>query len=132
MKSSARINLVKQDLSKEIKQIIVIRTDLKMGKGKLVAQGAHASVQSTLNAIKNHKNYFDRWQRTGCKKVVCKANTKDKLEEVYEFSELKQIPCSIIIDAGRTQIPSGTITAVAVGPGPSSVINEFTSDLKLL
>ena len=38
----------------------------------------------------------------------------------------------IIHDAGRTQIASGSATVLGVGPGPKSVVDSVTGDLRLL
>ena len=53
----------------EVKQILVIRTDLNIGKGKIAAQASHASVLATLEAQKHNKVWYDRWFKLGMKKL---------------------------------------------------------------
>jgi len=121
--------LTKQE---EMKQVILIRTDIKMGKGKMVAQGSHASVASTLLAIKNKVSWYEKWNRTGGKKVVCKVQSEKDLVKYFNDGLDLGLPSSIINDAGHTQLAPGTTTAVAIGPAPARIIDQITSELKLL
>lgn len=118
--------------SEAIKQVIIVRTDLKMGKGKSIAQGCHASVNATLKAISMKKPWFDKWEREGAKKVVCKVQSEKELNELFQFAREMELPSAIINDAGHTQLPPGTTTAVAIGPGPEKKVDAITGELKLL
>lgn len=113
----------------KLKQVIVVRTDLKMGKGKLAAQVAHASIAAFLKA-----GFFARrkWLVQGMKKVVLKAESEKELLELYEKARKKKLPCTLIKDAGLTQLEPGTITALAIGPAEDEKIDEITGHLKLL
>ena len=115
----------------EIKQILVIRVDLKMGKGKIAAQAAHASVIATLEASKHNKNWFDRWMKEGMKKIAVKVNSEDELNYIFQRAAKDKLPRALINDAGHTQLEPGTATAVSIGPGPVSLIDPITKDLKL-
>ncbi len=116
----------------EYKQVILIRTDLKMGIGKKCAQSCHASVSaSDLVRIKN-KNVWKDWKNTGQKKVVLKINNLDLIKEIIIKLEKKKIIYFLVKDAGLTQLTPGTITALGIGPALSSEIDEITGDLKLL
>jgi peptidyl-tRNA hydrolase, PTH2 family len=116
----------------EIKQVIVIRTDLNMGKGKAVAQGCHGSVLATLRAIDKHKPWYDKWYKNGMKKVVCKIDNQKDLEEMYKVALDLDLPAAIINDAGHTQLPPGTTTSITIGPAPENRIDSITGQLKLL
>jgi PTH2 family peptidyl-tRNA hydrolase len=117
---------------KEYKQIILIRTDLKMGTGKKCAQSCHASVSAAdLVRIKN-KTIWKNWKNTGQKKVVLKLDNLDTLNEIIPKLDKEKIVYFIVKDAGLTQLTPGTITALGIGPVLSDEIDKITGDLKLL
>lgn len=113
----------------ELKQAIVIRTDLEMGKGKLCAQAAHASISACKKAPPKLR---DEWERSGMKKIVLKVNSESDLLKYFEECRRSGIPCSLIQDAGLTQIPSGSPTCFGAGPADSGSIDKILGDLKLL
>lgn len=117
--------------SMEYKQVIVIRKDLRMGKGKIAAQSSHASLAAYEKTLKKKPDYVTEWKEQGQAKIVLQVDTKKDLLELFE--ELKNLfPTALIKDAGKTQIQSGEVTAIGIGPVPESEINKFTKDLKLL
>ncbi len=103
-----------------------------MSKGKLAAQVAHASVTASFEAYHRFREWFDKWWSEGQKKVVLKVGSSKELVELYEKAKLMNLPASIIRDAGLTELPPGTITAIAIGPAPSNLIDKITGRLKLL
>jgi PTH2 family peptidyl-tRNA hydrolase len=116
----------------EYKQVILIRTDLKMGTGKKCAQSCHASVStSDLVRIKN-KVIWKNWKNTGQKKVVLKVMGMDDLNDIVVKLEKKNIPYFLVKDAGLTQLAPGTTTALGIGPALSRELDEITGNLKLL
>ena len=111
-----------------MKQAIVARTDIDMGKGKLAAQVAHAS----LSAYEDTSDRARReWKGEGQKKVVLKEAGEQALFELADIAERKGLPHAIIRDAGHTQLDPGTVTALAIGPGDERLIDEVTGDLSL-
>jgi len=112
-----------------MKQAIILRTDLKMGKGKLVAQGSHASLTAFQKAGRMARKF---WIYTGQKKIVLKVSSEKELLELYEKARSKKLPHALIRDAGHTQLEPGTITALAIGPADDKKIDELVSHLKLL
>lgn len=114
-----------------MKQVIILRTDIRMGKGKAVAQGSHAAVKASFLAYHNFPKYFEKWEKLGSKKIVCKISSEQELLVIYRDAKDMGLPCAIINDAGHTQLPPGTTTAVAVGPAPEDKIDVFTKDLGL-
>ncbi len=116
----------------EIKQAIIIRVDIEMSKGKTAAQAAHASLMSYFEAEKKDRKIAEEWLRTGERKIVLKANDETALKRLSEAFKYKGVPCALVSDAGLTQLPPGTITALGVGPWTKDEIDKFTSALKLL
>lgn len=111
------------------KQAIVVRTDLGMGKGKVAAQCSHASLAAYK---KTSAQARDKWEASGTEKIVLKVSGEKELLEVLEAGKAAKLPCALVKDAGHTQIPSGTATAVAVGPALEAEVDAITGKLKLL
>ncbi len=118
--------------SMEIKQAIILRSDLKMGKGKLVAQAAHASLMSYFRSEKADKAIASEWLETGEKKIVLKVQSEEELKGLFLECESRHMPCALVVDAGLTQLEPGTVTALGIGPWKSDEIDALTHDLKLL
>jgi len=116
----------------EYKQVILVRTDLDMSKGKIAAQVAHASLDSALKSIKKDRIIFNKWKSNYMKKVVLRVDTKEELFKYKELSNNEGIVCSLIRDAGRTEIKEGSYTALSVGPDTSEKIDKITGNLKML
>jgi PTH2 family peptidyl-tRNA hydrolase len=116
----------------EYKQVILVRTDLKMGTGKKCAQSCHASLTSAdLVRVKN-KEVWKRWKNEGQKKVILKISGMEELREIVSKLEKNKIPFFLVRDAGLTQLPPGTTTALGIGPALSKTLDKITGDLKLL
>ena len=111
-----------------MKQAIVARADLGMGKGKLAAQVAHASLSSYENADEAARR---EWKRGGQKKVVLKVSSERELFELQEEAKVAGLPTGLIRDAGHTQLEPDTPTAVAIGPGNEDEIDRITGSLSL-
>ncbi len=116
----------------ELKQVIVVRSDLKMGKGKLATQVAHASVESFVKTLRSKPEMAKEWLKKGQKKVVVKVSSLEELIKVYEKAVKKGLIAVIIRNAGLTQLEPGTITCIGIGPDELSKIDEITGNLKLL
>jgi len=130
------------------KQVIVIRKDLKMRKGKAVAQGAHASMKAILE-----QGYFEfddaddglstfilpmqpdieEWLGYLFTKICVSVDSEKELLDIYNQAKDAGLVCSIIKDAGLTEFDGvATFTACAVGPGKNEEIDKITGNLKLL
>src|SRR3989344_8269433 len=105
------------------KQVILIRQDLKLPKGKAAAQCAHASVEAVL---KSDAKLVKAWRQEGMAKIVLKV--KDEKELLHYFQKAKDagLTASLITDAGRTVIAPGTKTCVGIGPDQEEKIDEIT------
>ena len=116
----------------EFKQVIVVRTDLKMGKGKTAVQVAHASVLGVEEARRRFSDWQREWKIGGQAKIAVKINSLENLFSVRKKAEGKNLPVVTVQDSGLTQLPNGTVTCISIGPGPSHLIDVVTKDLKLL
>lgn len=111
------------------KQALVLRSDLKMGKGKIAAQCAHASV---LAMEKADGDAVDEWKSSGMKKICLKVGGERELIEIFNQAKRARLACALVRDAGFTQIEAGTATAVGVGPASEERVDAVTGKLKLL
>ena len=115
----------------EIKQVIIVRTDLDMGKGKIAEQVGHACVLGAEHVRKSHPEWFGEWWE-GQEKVVLKVSGIKDLQEIKRHAIDLNLPWSEVTDAGHTQIAPGTTTCISIGPAPENLIDKITGDLKLL
>ena len=111
------------------KQVIIVRTDLKMGKGKIAAQVAHASLCAFLRANKTIK---EKWLEMGAAKIVLKVDSKQELLELYAHAKNMGVPYCLIKDAAKTQLKKPDYTALGIGPAKAKEIDNITGKLKLL
>ncbi len=114
-----------------VKQVIVVRTDLEMGKGKIAAQVGHACVMCALRTKSSNPDWFKEWQSSQAK-VVLRVNSLSDLEEVWRSAAAENLPWDKVSDAGLTQLEPGTVTCVAIGPAPDNLIDKVTGKLHLL
>jgi PTH2 family peptidyl-tRNA hydrolase len=122
----------------EYKQVIVLRKDLNMRKGKMVAQGAHASMAAILNnkftdnvSILQDERVIN-WLNGRFAKICVSVDTQNELFTIHDKAKNAGLPCSLIEDAGFTEFKEPTFTAVAVGPGLIDEVDKITKELKLL
>jgi PTH2 family peptidyl-tRNA hydrolase len=143
-----------------IKQVIVIRKDLNMRKGKIAAQAAHASMkvffdlfefrnnfveygelnsgnEAYSNARRGYflpdKKYFYEWITGNFKKICVSVNSEHELDDLYAKALEKHIHCSMIIDSGLTEFNNvPTKTCIAIGPWIDAELDEITGKLPLL
>jgi PTH2 family peptidyl-tRNA hydrolase len=116
----------------EYKQVIVFRTDLKMGKGKLAAQAGHAAVSAAEEARKRHRVWWEAWLFEGQRKIAVKVKDEKELSELESAAKDLGLPNALIVDRGLTQIPEGTVTCLGIGPAPEGLVDKLTGKLPLL
>ena len=115
----------------EIKQVIVVRTDLDMGKGKIAAQVGHACVLGAEHVRKSNSVWFEQWWN-GQEKVVVKVSSLKELEEVKRGAIELDIPWSEVTDAGTTISSSFNLANEADGLSNATAITlTFTDGSKL-
>lgn len=113
----------------ELKQVILVRDDLKLPKGKMGAQCAHASVEAVL---RSDKDKLGDWLDMGQKKVVLKVESEKELIQYFQKAKDLGFTASLITDAGRTVLAPGTKTCVAIGPDYDEKIDKLTGNLKMM
>ena len=111
------------------KQVILVRQDLKLPKGKLAAQASHASVEAV---VRSHKDYISLWRKEGMKKVVLKVKDLDELIKYKQQAEDNGLVTGLIEDAGHTVLSPGTITCLGIGPDKEEKIDKITGKLKMV
>lgn len=123
---------------RETKQVIVIRRELKMRRGKEIAQGAHASARWMADLIldgynkKSLKEAELKWLETGTRKVTVYVQTLQELLDLREDAWEHAIHTAVIVDSGATEFHGEpTVTALAIGPDWSDRIDAVTKDLPL-
>ncbi len=114
------------------KMVIVVRRDLKLSKGKLAAQVAHAAVDCAFKAHKYDRRAFDAWKDAGQKKTVLKVESEADYFPLKAAAERAGLSTALIKDAGHTEIPAGTVTVLGIGPGDETTIDKVTGHLSLL
>lgn len=119
----------------DVKQVIVMRKDLKMRRGKEIAQGAHASMSFLAKKALTHEAFTEverSWLEGLFTKVCVRVNSEEELLAVARSAENEGIRVEIITDAGMTEfggIP--TRTCLALGPDLSSKIDRVAAHLEL-
>ncbi|NWY70848.1 PTH2 hydrolase, partial [Erithacus rubecula] len=117
--------------SGELKLVLIVRNDLKMGKGKVAAQCSHAAVSAYKQLHKRNPELLKEWEYCGQPKVVLKAPDEETLVQLLAEAKRLGLTVSLIQDAGRTQIAPGSRTVLGIGPGPADVIDKVSGHLKL-
>ena len=130
-----------------VKQVIVVRKDLNMRKGKLASQVAHASMKSVMNRMGTTRSgdqdiyvmslYDDEpmrlWLQGQFTKVVVSVDDLEHLNVIRKKAREWDVPTATIIDSGKTEFHGEpTVTAMAVGPDFSNRVDLVTGDLSLL
>ena len=114
------------------KQVIAVRTDLGMSKGKTAVQVAHGAVSAGERTRVQFQEVWKAWYREGQKKIAVKVASEEEIHQLRYAAIDKGIPFAIIQDAGMTELPPGTTTVIGIGPAKSEDIDQITGELKLL
>lgn len=119
-------------MQQSLKQVIVVRTDLDLPKGKLCSQVAHAALLAALKVKEASPKKMGEWLSQGGRKIVLKVGSEGKLDAVYQNARERGLPAYRVKDKGLTVVKPGTVTCVGIGPASSDKIDAVTGDLKLL
>jgi peptidyl-tRNA hydrolase, PTH2 family len=123
-------------LQEELKMVLIVNMQLKMGKGKIAAQCAHAAV-GVLTRLQNVNSPIARqilmaYQGHGQPKITLQAPDLATLRTLEAQARERGMPTYLVSDAGRTQIAAGSKTVLAIGPAPRTLVDQVAGDLKLL
>lgn len=119
-------------LKMDYKLVVVTRDDLKLSAGKLAVQVAHASVSCAVECRRKHTRWYSKWYQEGQKKVVVRAANLAELKELENKAAKFGLTTYLVSDAGLTEVPSGTVTCLGIGPGPNDEVDRVTGQLPLL
>ena len=134
------------------KQVIVMRKDLNMRKGKMAAQAAHASMAVILDLMStgvDESQYHGKvaywklqtkvdspiyqWIKDKFTKICVSVDSETELIETYSKAKELGFPCALITDSGLTEFNGvPTKTCCAIGPWHAEEIDKITGQLKLL
>ncbi|XP_033252566.1 peptidyl-tRNA hydrolase 2, mitochondrial-like [Drosophila miranda] len=124
-----------QKFIKPTKLALVVRSDLKMTKGKTAAQCAHAAVmcyQNAANGTAEQSAVLQRWCRMGQPKIVLRVENFEQLNGLERQEQEANVVAALARDAGRTQLEPGTATVLGLGPAPAAELDKLVAHLKLL
>ena len=111
-----------------MKQVILVRKDLGMSRGKIAVQCSHAAAEAVL---KSSKEKIVAWRQFS-KKVVLAVDNENDLLKYKKEAEKEKLVTALIRDAGLTEIPEHTLTCLAIGPDDDEKIDKITGKLKTL
>lgn len=112
----------------DYKQAILLREDLGMSKGKMIAQACHASLKAYR---KSDADIRSEWENSGEKKIALQV-TEAELKDKRIQAESSGLISASVKDAGMTELEPGTVTALAIGPDVASDVDSVTGDLQLV
>lgn len=116
----------------QFKQALVVRLDLRMGRGKLAVQCSHAAVSAAEEARLTHYAWWKKWIDDGQRKVALKVRTLEELLTLETRARKIRLPVHLVKDMGLTQVPPGSITSLGIGPAPREALDPLTRELPLL
>lgn len=123
-------------MSQSYKQVIVMRTDLNMRKGKMVAQGGHAVALSLLvvdEVTIEGERIMEAWIDDGMRKICVGVDSAEELEAICSAATTAGLTVAKVTDRGDTEFNGvPTLTCAAIGPDVSEKIDAITGSLKLL
>tara|TARA_B100001113_G_scaffold353493_1_gene358062 strand:- start:1936 stop:2307 length:372 start_codon:yes stop_codon:yes gene_type:complete len=111
--------------------VLIVRSDLKLSSGKMVAQTGHAAVEIALKAKRSEPNLLTRWRNEGARKIALKVANEDALKQLYNDAINAKLITYLVKDAGHTEIPPGTLTVVGI-LGPRTAVDALVGNLSLL
>ena len=124
-----------------VKQVIVMRHDLGMRRGKQIAQGAHASMsflcrrlqERGVIALADFSEAEHAWLTGSFAKVCCRVDSELELLEIFDKAKAAGLEVHLITDSGKTEFHGEpTNTCLAIGPDDAEKIDAITGHLTLL
>lgn len=131
-KPAKRVAAPVPEPTEELKMVLCVNNELKMGKGKIAAQCCHAAVGVVQRFSASARTALKQWEMTGQKKIALKVDNTAALNALAKAAQDAGLPFYVVSDAGRTQIAAGSRTVIAIGPAPDSKVSAITGHLALL
>ncbi|KAJ9183523.1 hypothetical protein P3X46_007366 [Hevea brasiliensis] len=125
-------SLVSNNGDQELKMVLVVRQDLKMGAGKIASQCAHAATGMYSELMRSERTLLSRWEQCGQPKIVVTCRNEQEMNKLEEAADSIGLPTFVVADAGRTQVSAGSKTVLAIGPGSKASVDSVTGKLRLL
>lgn len=125
----SRMQSLKAGLLEECKLVLLVRTDLKMAKGKIAAQCSHATLACYKSLVVSNPKLVKHWEKIGQAKVALKCSSEEEMNELEKKAKAVGLCAKSIRDAGRTQIAAGSKTVLGIGPGPVGLVDSITGEL---
>eukprot|EP00747_Dinoflagellata_sp_TGD_P034312 gnl/TRDRNA2_/TRDRNA2_137184_c2_seq1.p2 gnl/TRDRNA2_/TRDRNA2_137184_c2~~gnl/TRDRNA2_/TRDRNA2_137184_c2_seq1.p2 ORF type:complete len:115 (-),score=26.24 gnl/TRDRNA2_/TRDRNA2_137184_c2_seq1:138-482(-) len=104
---------------------VLVRTDLLMSKGTIAERCGHAILGAYKDALKWEVPALAAWEAGGSMKIVLKVHSKVELCTAAKHAMERNLPLSIVTEAGLTQVAAETQTVCAIGPALPSVFEEL-------
>jgi PTH2 family peptidyl-tRNA hydrolase len=122
-------------MTDKVKQMLVLRKDLNLSKGRLVTQGAHASIAFLTDLIKEYNplqltEVQKEWVYGTFFKVCVGVDSEKELLDIGYNAVMLGLSVKYIEET--TGFDKPTVTCLAIGPDYSSKIDPVTKHLKLL
>lgn len=121
----------------ECRMTLIVRQDLKMGKGKAAAQCSHATLALYKKITNPESEAYNpemvrRWEYgNGQAKITLQVKDQEDMDVLFAQAISLGVNCYIVHDAGRTQVEAGSATVLGLGPAPKVVLDQITGGLKL-
>lgn len=116
----------------ELKMVLIVRQDLRMGAGKIASQCAHAATGMYSELMQCRRQLLRQWEICGQPKIVLTCKNQNEMNRLKETADSIGLPTFVVADAGRTQVSAGSKTVLAIGPGSKASIDSITGRLRLL
>ncbi|KAL8499197.1 hypothetical protein ACS0TY_022244 [Phlomoides rotata] len=116
-KNQEQPRILQSNTGEELKMVLVVRQDLKMGSGKIASQCAHAATGIYAELMQSHQSLLRQWELCGQAKIVVTCKNQQEMNKLKDTAESIGLPTFTVADAGRTQVSAGSKTVLAIGPG---------------
>ncbi|KAK9683773.1 hypothetical protein RND81_10G163500 [Saponaria officinalis] len=120
------------DPHEDLKMVLVVRQDLKMGPGKIASQCAHAAMGMYAELVQSQRSLLRQWEQCGQAKIVVTCKNLKEMNKLEQEAETIGLPTFVVADAGRTQVAAGSKTVLAIGPGRKTFVDSVTGKQRLL
>jgi PTH2 family peptidyl-tRNA hydrolase len=120
----------------QIKQILVVRKDLNMRKGKIAAQCCHASMSFLTRRLPTKEPITEvqqKWLDSSYIKICVSVDSEQELLDLFNRAKELNIEAHLVTDNGRTEFHGvPTVTCLALGPDYDTILDPISGHLKLL